>query len=667
MSAKIVGMRRLLVKPGAITVLISSLLVIALLTFLHYQSPDISNSIDGSWTYTLSTLRDSAQDLGSNIFYTYGPLFERLPVYPLISDSPGTYVIGVILFTFLAAGSVYTIIRFLKNFSSNQQVRRVQLTTVTFLVFFIASPSLIDSLFFILLICGLLTIRKEHTSLRKIIIVSFLVLFSLYKVSFSVALITTLPFAFLPNSLELTVWKKRIVEYITSLLIFACLFCITAWTSPVSFISYLYIGTLNSAAYSEFMSLTYATNMNVVALYTVMLLASAFTAIATLTKKYLQGSIALIQLLEYLIFFVIIFLSTFLAYKQAVVRSDSHLLTFMPFLLLLIFSFLWSAYNLLSPSAIGLEKKILVPTFTIAIIVSVAVLHTVTPNVTTRSYFNEKISTLYKSILDNPLNYHSFVKVGRDTAIQMKPREASTKQLRVYIHENGYDSKEVLFFGNTTSLADTLANKSITHLPFIQNYAAFPPAFFDKLYIKTLRDNPNSLIFLDENEPSINERIPSHELSGFFQYVAHNYELLYSNTSTRQYLLQRISSNQERCSPISQTKIPKEGGFVLPDYKSEKNEYMKMRVEFRRDVPEELISLFFKSPVYGLDIYTTQGGELSRRTTPSTLTHGVAISPLFLSYTDVVNNTPIDTERLNISGALRQHSGDNVLFESCSF
>lgn len=654
-------------KIFSVDLLIYVLLFLSVVTFFHYQTPDLSNSIDGSWPITLSTLRHTTQDLGSNIYYTYGPLFERIPIYPVKGDSVAEFFIGIMLVAIVVAGIMYIFKRLMKIVPEKYRLVTKWVLAI-FLGFFILAPSSIDSLFFISLMCAVLLARRETSNLRILLAICSVLLFSLYKVSFSVAFIALLPFALMPSKPTAPLVKNRFLTLLLALFIYALTFSLISWNSPIDLFSYLYVGVVNSASYSEFMSLTYSQNFYVVAIYSLLLATAIILSVFTIFQKLAKRDITYSATVEFLLQMFAMFAICFLVYKQAVVRSDDHLLTFIPLLPILLLLTTALTLRLFHVNPKKYMGCVIASSFGFSLVMSIAIYHSIHPTKDLSNYFYNKIDLLYSSIKNNPLNYYSYkTKLNSTTRDIEAEHSTNTTALQDFIHNEGYSNSPITFFGNTTSLAAAFKENTVTHLPFVQNYAAFPPQLFDGLYIEAVRRNPESLLFLEENEPSINERIPAHELSSFFMYISHNYKPVYQDTDKRHYLLQKVSNNLERCTSISELRSTKERPIVIPSLSNSRNHYIKMRVNSRGGLDEKILSLLVKKPVYSINLYSHEGGLLTRRTTPSTLSHGISMNPLYLSYTDIVNDAQFKLAYATISGGLNEVSDITVTFENCSF
>lgn len=85
-----------------------------LLSFLKFTTFDANNNTDSSWQYALSGLRHSPQQLGKDVYFTYGPLFEVMPTYVHAKDTFGNFFIGNVIFFLMVAICSWIFWRFYK-------------------------------------------------------------------------------------------------------------------------------------------------------------------------------------------------------------------------------------------------------------------------------------------------------------------------------------------------------------------------------------------------------------------------------------------------------------------------------------------------------------------------------------------------------------------------
>lgn len=283
-------------------------------------------------------------------------------------------------------------------------------------------------------------------------------------------------------------------------------------------------------------------------------------------------------------------------------------------------------------------------------------------------YVKGRVLALYIGVVKSPLNYHAFRVVQGDIARQAQARSKTVAGINRYLASNYDQDITVYFYGNTTSLGDSInGGKNVRYMPFVQNYAAFPPKFFNNRYIDALPQEIGSLLVVEELEPSINERIPSHELSKYFEYIRANYKPVYMDKNNRIYLLERVAANKEKCSRMQSIKQRKGSQFTVPVVNSSQQSYVKLQVVPPINILESAIAGLAKAPLYSLDIRSKEGGFLSRRTTMSTLSYGVSVHPFLASYTDVANGSAVDLASLTINGGINKDAELELNFYECRY
>lgn len=646
---------------------IVSVLLFALLTtqFFVFQAVDLSNAIDGSWQYTLSSLRHGMQTLGVNIYYTYGPLFQRITTFPTPKDGFVDFLVSGLLFLALIVGISYILIQFIKLGSRYFPKLFPKLVLLFVLTLFVLSPQ-VDSFFFLTLLMGLLCINSEDNFKKQLLIIVPLSLFSLYKLSFSISFLLLLPFALIRIPIKFKQIKTALVSYLTSVVIFTLMFSVLSISSPMHIIRYLYYGLVNSFSYSEFMGLSIADNklavVSFVAIYMLCLTVFiTYSVIKIIRKQKIKHDLFLANL--------VVFGVGYFVLKQAIVRNDySHIVAFLPFLPIFLTLLVYYSVQIFRKKfSDRVLLTALVCSFIFCISVQFIIIGSLTKPYakTPTQYLRAKVTILSNIATQNPLIYPSFTHKRSITTQRQNIISYRTKGVEAYLKEHYSPSKNVIFYGNYTSLGDTLSN-SVVYTPFLQNYAAFPPKTFDPIYISMAKQNPDDLVIVDETEPSINERIPSHELNDFFQYLKENYKVVYKNTETRQYLLEKVSNNSQSCSVISTIQSKKGTPISIPETVLSKDEYIRMRVSGASNPVEKLISAGLKPPIYSISIIT-KGGTGTKRTTVSTIEHGIAVKPLYYSYSDVINQTPVDLDSVAITGGIDRNGPISIVFDLCKY
>lgn len=174
-----------------------------LLSFLGFSTFAVSNSTDSSWQYTLSGLRHAPQGLGTDVFFTYGPLFEKMPTFVHARDSLQNFIVGNVLFLIILCVSTWVFWRvygILKS-SSGKTARFVLPVVAVTLLLTITD---IDTVFGVLLLAVFFAARNEKSYRLKLLALSGVYLFAFYKLSFLIPLIILTPLVFIEDLR----WKK---------------------------------------------------------------------------------------------------------------------------------------------------------------------------------------------------------------------------------------------------------------------------------------------------------------------------------------------------------------------------------------------------------------------------------------------------------------------------
>lgn len=626
--------------------------------FLMYQLADVNNNIDGSWKFTLSNLRHTDQTLGKDVFFNYGPSFEKLNVFPTGNDSIFNFFIGNVLFLAILVSTFFVISFWMKKIKSVPRNKYYALIGVSILALSIYG---IDTLFYALLFFSLLAVRYIKDYRVKTTILVGLEIFALYKFSFTFAFLMLLPLAFFALPKEISI-KKSLIQLTSAILLFYALYCLITWNLSLAFFKYIYYGLINSIHYNEFMSLGYSINTFIVGAYVLAFLALVIIIFLLIYDKYKKLKNKN-NIFNWSIPCVLLIGVAFFTLKQSVVRSDGHLLAFIPFIYVLI--------ALLAYMSGGFIKirSTLVPIIIFCMIgftLNISLYNRLIGD--THSYLNSRMNIAKAAIVNNRLSYPSFKNKSRVNNQDIQGRSVETSKIEAELIKSVPRGSTIIVFGNTTVLAETLAdNYIIRYMPFLQNYSAHPPQLFDNLYIETLKKNPSAYVFVEETEGSVNERFVAHELNNLFQYLRYNYTPVVKDVEHRQYILQLTGDKNEKCKPYGTQQAKEEVAISVPNVPLLGEQYLKMQAEINTPLSEKAISLLVKKPVYKIIIINTSGGRMDWRTTESTLEHGVAVKPLYLNYHDVNENTQFALDHIILSGGFTKNDQININYYICTF
>jgi hypothetical protein len=639
-------------------ILICLLLYLTCITFfLTYTVINISNNIDGSWVYTISSLRHSTQSLGVDVFYTYGPLFQRLATYPLPADSVSQYVITVAIYLTVATGMISVLYRFIVLYGLDREIKSL-FALLLLSLYTVITIGNIDSVFYLSLIILILTARVEKKLSSILLYISIISLFSMYKVSFLIATLVTIPFILLININKYSI-KKVILLISGSYLFYIALYSLISFSSPINFIKYITIGLVNTSNYTEFMSLSVHENMLLVGIFGLAYFVSiSLTTIFLFIKNEYDIKS---KILFYTLFFIL-----FLVFKQSIVRSDGHLITFAAFIPIIVLLPSFSYNKMLLSKINRSEYYVLLLYFAIAVGVYTLIILKLFGVQQFQSVFRSRIRLTKEVITMNPISYSSFVATKSRLGELTQPREQYVQNTHSFLRANSIDT--LIFFGNTTAISSGLKDINVLYMPFIQNYAAFPPQLFDVEYLKYSQKYPDTPILLDEIEPSINERIPSYELNTFFQFLKNNYQPIFIDKDKKLYILkQKNNYKHVICKDLTEEIYARDEFFSLPSFDANSGEYINMKVSSKNNYLNKIFSTLFKSPLYSIEFMNKNSDIQKNRITLSTLEHGVAVTPFYTRYTDYLNNDSFEINKVRILGGVIKNDIKRISFERCGY
>jgi hypothetical protein len=365
---------------------------------------------------------------------------------------------------------------------------------------------------------------------------------------------------------------------------------------------------------------------------------------------------------------VIITLASFFVLKESVVRNDGHLLSFTPLfpILLLPISLAWER---------SLHKKKvseLGPLFAVSLVtggflllsVQWAFLQVLSNPIAT---YGSRMGALSKSLIDNKLNYSFFNTQVRQTKILISPRYSEVASINKSLNALA-PHQQVIVFGNSTLLSTLLSSShQVLQSPFLQNYDAVPPSLFDPIYTDFLKQHPNDVVFLEETEASINQRVPAYQFNDTYQYIFHNYRLIAADTDHTQYLLKRATNDMPTCSKLAPLTFRESIPEKLAHYTLEPGQYIEMKAALPSSPAEDGLSILIKKPLYSIALNSTGGGVATFRIEQNTLGHGIVLDPLYLSYRDFHNNTPFSLSAFTINGGVNKQGLVRATMYKCSY
>lgn len=667
-------------KDLAISIGIALAISLYLFSFLGFSTFNVTNSTDSSWQYSLSGLRHDKQSLGLDIYYTYGPLFEVMPTFVHAQDTFKNFFVGNILFLFIVLVNAYV---FLKIILFIRQTKKIQKQLLPLSLITLAGVVLtltdLDTAFNLALLATLFAARIEKRYSLKVLMLTAIYVLSYYKFSYFVPAVLITPLVFI----ESLYWKNLLQSLYRCILpAFVCIslfFILTQSLSVSSLIKYLYYSIVNTAFYGEFMGLSYEENLAIVVLFSALYFFTVGVFAIRMYQLYFQYRNQWKNApLDYVLVGAGFLLIGFFDFKHAIVRNDIHLLSFTPFLFLsLLFIYLTIQLHKQSASrksSVKFDTRVLTAILTISVGIHIAVLGLLIykkPLTAVKGYTTilKNIST--QTLVNNRFNYKTFTNSREQSKANILVRSNDVKSIQAKLKKLPDQSKPLLFYGNTNMYGEVLKqDRTVLYSPFLQNYVAYPPTLADDMYIKFLNDHPNGLVFAEENEPSIDKRVPAHELNNFFQYLTHNYTVVASVPEKGQYVFERKNTDikQSSCTVFSQVKVHDNERVKLPDLPSlTDKQYVQFRLNEQSYPAETLVSGLLKNPVYKMTLFTPDNAEMRVRTTRTTLEHGITIKPFNQSLQDYTSQRPFALGTFMIHDGLptgKLYSGN---IELCSF
>ena len=640
-------------------------LVVCLFSFFGYTTFSTANNTDSSWQYSLSGLRHAGQTLGSDVFFNYGPLYEKVLSSVHARDTLADYVVGGVLFTMVAGSSILALIRLIKNWSFAQNTR-LQLGLAFGSIFLFASLTEIDVLFYICLLITIFAAQKEKSLWLKYAMLGGIYIFSLYKFSLTLPAIVLSPIAFLENKTAKKVLQPILLWLGSLAILVAAYIMLTLSASPTAFGRYMYYGLVNSIFYSEFMSLTirdhFWEQVVYMAFFGLAVAAFGYLLYQSLVAKRLQNRL-MIAANSTAVMAVL-----YLAFKHAIVRNDNHLLGLTPLLFIgdifIMYALGALRFSLAKPNAwlVGVLCGVL----GVSTAIHAVMFHNLA-SPSPRQYIQSRAEMLAGFVTANRYDYGSFRRQVATAQTKIDVRAAELKPIQQQLAER-YPKRELIFYGNTTLYGEALRkDRDVLYMPFLQNYSAHPPQLFDARYIEMLKRHPQALVFAEETEPSINERIPSHELNNFYQYLIHNYTVVLKNDERKQYVFARTANGSESCRETGTFSFVDNQQVPVPRFSTQGGAYQKLVIKSHPAPGETLFAAVLKKPVYTIKLTTPGGAYMLRRTTPTTLAHGITVTPLYQSILDFDRQAPFELDSFAIGNGFPTTTRFTATSYSCHY
>lgn len=646
--------------------------VFYLLSFLKITSFDVSNSTDSSWQYALSGLRHASQHLGIDLYFTYGPLFEILPTYIHAYDTVANYIIGIFLFLFIFVVSSIAISRLYFQIPSIVFGIKKELVCSILAVGLFFTLIDVDTSLNILLLLIVTAAHFEKKYLFKILFLLPILLLAYYKFSYFIPVAMLLPVVFVGDLRFRSVVHGLYRAIPAYILLFSIFFIITPGSNLIHFAKYMHYSLVNTAAYSEFMGLPFSNFFFIIMIYILIMACTTGSFFYRIfSQKNLKRSLGSASFSSYVLLGCAFLLVMFIDFKHAVVRNDSHLLSFTPFVFLGVCFVVWNISYVTKVKKIlyNASARRLLPYGFVVVVVIFHICISIGLGSSVRNYTDMIGEIIKQTTISSRFNYTAFIDAKNESEKSITLRAKEIAEIRSQMKELPNQDKPVIFYGNTNLYGEVLRqDREVLYPPYIQNYVAYPPSLGDSLYLSFIQQHPDALIYIDEREASIDGRVPSYELNEFFQYLVHNYQVVASDQDNRQYVLERKYNKKAVCTHLSDIKIEDNIQTQLPKIPSlSKDQYIKMKVDSSQNALVSATSVLIKNPVYQMILITPEGQPFKARITKSTLKHGIAVSPLPLSFTDHYMKKPFVMKGFTLLDGFPMSSDYSGVLELCTY
>lgn len=641
------------------------LVVLAFLLYLAvffssiaYTTLDSKNYIDGGWKYALSTFRHHhVQSFGNNVFFTYGALSTKLITTVNNLDTGRDFLISVLLalmlFSFCAFSVIYSIYKY------EPQKKLLSLGILAAAALCLLNISGIDVLFFVTLIVIYPRIVSEISFKERLILLLGPSLLATYKNSFLICLMPILIIA------AIQIKHKKLTQRLLRSALIIFLPIIILWLEGVSFLNlpkYLWYAVRNSLAYGEFMNL--ADNRGLCLLFFFSFLAYAliklFLAIYQSNFKANKPWMPIIILGGEL--WII-----FIALKEAITRSDAHLIVFLPFIFYIIYGLLILVGGLLRTK----RQYYYLAALAIVIIFGIKPLAATNKNLVF-GYTRHQYFLTAKDQLDfkNPVKYFDYSYFNKEKNLSRKNFELISGQTEVLrknlaefaaMKEINLNSQSVVGYGNSVFFLPTLAPMDYAYSPFIQNYPAQPPQLFDPLYLDYLKEHPKQLVLWDKIAPNIDSKIPGQDLPDTTYYLQTNYYPVAQDSDHGLFILAK------KPEPIKNPQCT--GTHLSTSLNSLVNinsNSTKIQVGISTPLLNKLTDTVYKKPIYWMYLYGKTGNPRLFRIVPATMSDDFYVHPWLPFVTDNRSGDSTNLKAIKIFSSDNHKSKLSVTEISCT-
>ena len=619
--------------------------------FSAFRYNSLLPNIESAWQYGLASFRHHPeQSYGNNVYYTYGPLVTHIvtTVHSLDTVSHD-FVLSIALVTLLLGLCLYGLFRALGSYAAPRNLLFVGMFAVA-----LVCTMTVDILFFATLLAMYGYLTKEPDYRRRLLAVLGLIMLATYKNSFLIALLPILVIVGL--SYPARQWYKR-AGLAVGLVLVQLFALVLGGVSVANLPRFLSYAVQNARAYGQFMSLDLHPQFVPVFLG----LFAVFAAVKLSQAVYKRSSEPLVSHLfilsgELWILFVVL--------KNAIVRSDVHLILFLPFVFYLVAGTVLSlrAVTRLAPRRFGAVFIVLLA----AAVVSAGVVNErvdMIPSQLTKQTIGAQLT------LRDVFDYYNYANFSHKRSASQATLSLVTGQTRLlrtnfaaYLaarHQN-VDNQYVVGYNNDIFYLPALAPAHYLYGSALQNFAAYPPRTFDSLYLQYLKDHPDYYVFWDNVASSIDYRLPAEDLPDTIRYLQTHYQTVVSDAGAGLYILgKRPAASQPKplaCHDYTSDSRLGSAVSLLPNAS-------RVRVVMNFSPVYKLRDIVYKDPVYTIQLIKRQSLEGVFRVTPDSLARGMYVNPLLPLIAG--NPAPFNIDRFVITANDNSRTGFSVTQTVC--
>lgn len=606
---------------------------------------DTRNNIDGSWSYAIASLRHhDEQSLGNDIFFTYGPLSTKIISTVHHSDQINDYIVSILLIT-----TVYFLCILLILYSASRLSDSLLMVFIALSALLLVGVPMIDLLFFVTLLIAVLGFNPKNSIANQLILLSGPILISAYKNNLLIAMLVLALFMIVfQDSL------KKGVKFIFAFLALYAALLVALGISVTKVYSFLSISILDALDYNEFMSLATNKEYTITFFLTLMFFACIkLVKTHSVTSASLSGWILwkkwLIDLAEIWILWVV--------FKEASTRSDGHVIVFIPFM----FYIAARVIFMLLPRVSIIHSVVIVGIASFSTFVFMVQNVPELSGIPKRIYAKRTIENVTFKEFFKTYDYQQFIKYRQESINSFEGLKKDVSGLRTSLEQSGQynEDRPIVAYTNTIFYLPAVTD-NYRYAPFLQTYQAFPTSMFDKLFIDYLKNNPETLVFWTNINPSVDGRIPTQDLPDTFQYIRQNYDIVAEDAEKGLYL---YAKSPQKSHPSQLCTIKHKESFTntpTPISKDTNEIAVKVHAGSRF-----ALDILYKKPVYKIYLYDDLGRNKIYRTTPSLLEAGLQIDPFLPTLISAPNEDNFEISKFMVSASDQRELKINIEEITC--